>query len=152
MQGILERQREAFVAARPEPLSARRDRLNRLKALLVENGDALCAAMSADFGNRSREMAMMSDVVAGVGLVNYCQKHLAGWARPEKRRSNFPLGLLGARAEVRHEPKGVIGIVSPWNFPVGLTVTPLAQALAAGNRAMIKPSEFTPATSESMAE
>jgi len=152
MQGILERQREAFLAARPEPLSVRRDRLNRLKALLIENGDALCAAMSADFGNRSREMSLMSDVVAGVGLVNYCQKHLASWARPEKRRANFPLGLLGARAEVRHEPKGVIGIVSPWNFPVGLTVNPLTQVLAAGNRAMIKPSEFTERTSETMAE
>lgn len=152
MQGILQRQREAFTAARPEPLAVRRDRLKRLKALLIDNGEALCAAMSADFGNRSRDMSMMSDVVAGVGLANYCLKHLDRWARPEKRATNFPLGLLGARSELRHEPKGVIGIVSPWNFPVGLTVNPLVQALAAGNRAMIKPSEFTPATSEAMAE
>jgi coniferyl-aldehyde dehydrogenase len=152
MRATLDAQREAFVAARPEPLSLRRDRLKRLKALLIDNGDALCAAMSADFGNRSREMSMMSDVVAGVSLVNYSLKHLGKWARPEKRRTNFPLGLLGARSELRYEPKGVIGIVSPWNFPVGLTVNPLAQALAAGNRAMIKPSEFTPATSETMAE
>ena len=81
MQGILERQREAFLAARPEPLNVRRDRLTRLKALLIENGEALCAAMSADFGNRGREMSLMSDVVAGVGLVNYCQKHLARFLR-----------------------------------------------------------------------
>ena len=152
MQGILERQREAFIAARPEPVSVRRDRLARLKALLIENGEALCAAMSADFGNRSRDMSMMSDVVAGVSLVNYCQKNLKRWTRPEKRHANFPLGLLGARAEVRYEPKGVVGIVSPWNFPVGLTVNPLSQVLAAGNRAMIKPSEFTERTSETMAE
>ena len=152
MQALLDRQRAAFVAARPEPLGVRRDRLERLKTLLLENGEALCAAMSADFGNRSRDMSMMSDVVAGVGLVNYCLKNLSRWSRPEKRRSNFPLGLLGARSELRHEPKGVIGIVSPWNFPVGLTVNPLAQALAAGNRAMIKPSEFTERTSETMAE
>ena len=151
MQDILARQRTAFIAARPETLDIRRDRLKRLKALLVENGDALCAAMSADFGNRSREMSMMSDVVAGVGLVNYCQKNLARWSRPEKRHTNFPIGLLGGRSELRYEPKGVIGIVSPWNFPVGLTVNPLAQALAAGNRAMIKPSEFTERTSETMA-
>jgi len=152
IDGILARQREAFLAARPEPLSVRRDRLARLKALLLEHGDALCAAMSADFGNRNRDMSMMSDIVAGIGLINYCQKNLTRWVRPERRRSNFPLGLLGARSELRHEPKGVIGIVSPWNFPVGLTVNPLAQALAAGNRAMIKPSEFTPATSALMAE
>ena len=114
MRDLLERQRAAFVAARPEPLDVRRDRLKRLKALLIDNGDALCAAMSADFGNRSREMSMMSDVVAGVSLVNYCQKNLARWSRPERRHANFPLGLLGARSELRHEPKGVIGIVSPW--------------------------------------
>ena len=152
MQDVLDRQRATFVAARPEPLSVRRDRLKRLKALLLDNGEALCAAMSADFGNRSREMSMMSDVVAGVGLVNYCLKNLDKWARPEKRHANFPLNLLGARAELRYEPKGVVGIVSPWNFPVGLTVNPLAQAFAAGNRAMIKPSEFTERTSETMAE
>jgi coniferyl-aldehyde dehydrogenase len=152
MRDLLERQRAAFVAARPEPLDVRRDRLKRLKALLVDNGDALCAAMSADFGNRSREMSMMSDVVAGVSLVNYCLKNLDNWARPERRHANFPLGLLGARSELRYEPKGVIGIVSPWNFPVGLTVNPLAQAFAAGNRAMIKPSEFTERTSQTMAD
>ena len=152
MQEVLGRQQAAFVAARPEPLSVRRDRLGRLKTLLSENADELCAAMSADFGNRSREMSMISDIVAGVGLANYCLKNLDKWARPEKRHANFPLNLLGARAELRYEPKGVIGIVSPWNFPVGLTVNPLAQALAAGNRAMIKPSEFTERTSETMAE
>ena len=152
MQDVLNRQRATFIAARPEPLSVRRDRLSRLKAMLIDNGEALCAAMSADFGNRSREMSMMSDVVAGVSLVNYCLKNLSRWSRPEKRHANFPLGLLGARSELRYEPKGVVGIVSPWNFPVGLTVNPLAQALAAGNRAMIKPSEFTERTSETMAE
>ena len=152
MLQVLEAQRAAFVAARPEPLSVRRDRLARLKTLLKDNADALVAAMSADFGNRSREMSMMSDIVAGVGLANYCLKNLGKWAKPEKRHANFPLNLLGARAELRYEPKGVIGIVSPWNFPVGRTVGPRAQALAAGNRAMIKPSEFTERTSETMAE
>src|SRR6202012_3548079 len=62
------------------------------------------------------------------------------------------LGLFGARAEVRFQPKGVVGLISPWNFPVNLTFTPLAGVLAAGNRAMIKPSEFTPATSELLAK
>jgi coniferyl-aldehyde dehydrogenase len=149
---ILARQRAAFVAARPEPLSTRRDRLERLKGLLADNGEALAAAMSDDFGQRSRDMSMMSDVVTGVSLVNYCLARLTRWARPEKRRPNFPLALFGARAEVRYEPKGVIGIVSRWNFPVGLTFSPLAQALAAGNRAMIKPSEFTERTSATIAE
>jgi coniferyl-aldehyde dehydrogenase len=152
MHGILERQRQAFTAARPEPLSVRRDRLERLIAMTRERSEALAAAMSADFGHRSRQQSMLTDIGPGVGAAKYCLKHLARWARPEKREVPFPLGLLGARAEIRYEPKGVIGIVSPWNFPVGLTLSPLAQALAAGNRAMIKPSEFTERTSEAMAE
>jgi coniferyl-aldehyde dehydrogenase len=71
--------------------------------------------------------------------------------RPEKRKPTPAiLGLFGAKAEVRFQPKGVVGVISPWNFPVNLTFAPLAGILAAGNRAMIKPSEFTPATSELM--
>ena len=152
MQDILERQRTAFTAARPEALSVRRDRLERLIALARERGEILAKAMSADFGHRSVQQSMLSDIGPGVTAAKYCLKHLAGWARPERRSVPFPLGLLGAKAEVRYEPKGVVGIVSPWNFPVGLTISPLAQALAAGNRAMIKPSEFTERTSEAMAE
>jgi coniferyl-aldehyde dehydrogenase len=152
MQGLLERQREAFTAARPEPLSVRRDRLQRLIAMTRERGEVLAAAMSADFGHRSRQQSMLTDIAPGVSAAKYCLKNLAKWSKPERREVPFPLGLLGARAEIRYEPKGVVGIVSPWNFPVGLTLSPLAQALAAGNRAMVKPSEFTERTSEVMAE
>ena len=152
MQDILDRQRSAFTAARPEPLAVRRDRLERLIALSREHGSALAKAMSADFGHRSIQQSMLSDIAPGVTAAKYCLKHLAAWSRPERRSVPFPLGFLGAKAEIRYEAKGVVGIVSPWNFPVGLTVSPLAQALAAGNRAMIKPSEFTKRTSEAMAE
>ncbi|MDE2597490.1 MAG: coniferyl aldehyde dehydrogenase [Sphingomonadales bacterium] len=146
----LELQRKAFVAARPESLAVRRDRLDRLVALLVDHAEVLAASMSADFGHRSREQSLLTDVLPAVSLAKYCLKHLRRWSRPERRGVMFPLGLIGARAEVRYEPKGVIGIVSPWNFPVGLTMAPLAQALAAGNRCLIKPSEFTPETSALM--
>ena len=152
MQDILERQRAAFTAARPEALSVRRDRLERLIALSRERGEALAKAMSADFGHRSAQQSLLTDIAPGVTAAKYCLKHLAGWARPERRSVPFPLALLGAKAEIRYEAKGVVGIVSPWNFPVGLTISPLAQALAAGNRAMVKPSEFTERTSEAMAE
>ena len=152
MQEVLDRQRAAFTAARPEPVSVRRDRLERLIALSRERGEALARAMSADFGHRSVQQSMLTDIGPGVTAAKYCLKHLSAWTRPERRSVPFPLGLLGAKAEIRHEAKGVVGIVSPWNFPVGLTVGPLAQALAAGNRAMIKPSEFTERTSEAMAE
>ena len=152
MLAVLERQRAAFTAARPEALSVRHDRLERCATMLKEHGEAFAKAMSADFGHRSHEQSMLTDIMPSVSLVRYSQKRMKRWSRPEKRHVNFPLNLLGARAEVRYEPKGVIGIVAPWNFPVGLTMAPLAQAFAAGNRAMLKPSEFTERTSELMQE
>lgn len=152
MEALLRKQRQAFTAARPEGLDVRRDRVRRAIALLKDNGDALCKAMSADFGNRSAHQSMITDIGGTVNFGKYCLKHIDKWARSEKRHVQFPLGLLGARAELRYEPKGVIGILSPWNFPVNLSFGPLMQVLAAGNRAMIKPSEFTEKTSELSAE
>lgn len=152
MLAQLERQKAAFTQARPEPLSTRNDRLERCARLLLQHGEDFARAMSTDFGHRSHEQSMLTDIMPALSLVRYSQKRMKAWSKPEKRHVNFPLGLLGARAEVRYEPKGVIGIVAPWNFPVGLTLAPLAQAFAAGNRAMLKPSEFTERTSELMAE
>ncbi|MAK98592.1 MAG: coniferyl aldehyde dehydrogenase [Citromicrobium sp.] len=149
---ILETQRRAFVAARPEPLSVRRDRIKRAISILSEHGESLAEAMNSDFGSRSFEGSMMTDIVSTIGFGKYCLKNMEHWAAPDKRSVRFPLGLMGAKAEVRYEPKGVIGIMSPWNFPVNLSFGPLMQVLAAGNRAMIKPSEFTPATSDRMRE
>lgn len=150
MLATLQRQRDAFTAARPEPLSVRKDRLKRIIAMMKDNGEEFARAMSRDFGHRSHEQSLIADVMPSVTAAKYCLKHIDGWARTERRKPMFPLGLLGARAELRFEPKGVIGIVSPWNFPVGLTVSPMAQAFAAGNRVMIKPSEFTEETSDLM--
>jgi coniferyl-aldehyde dehydrogenase len=114
--------------------------------MLVENAESFCSALSADFGHRSREQTMLTDVVASVRTLKHARKHVDRWMRPERRKLDFPLGLLGARARVDYQPKGVVGIISPWNFPVQLTMTPLAGILAAGNRAMVKSSEFTPRT------
>ncbi len=152
LEALLARQRAAFTSARPEDLSVRRDRIERAMALLRENADPLCRAMNVDFGNRSIQQSMMTDIAGTVGFGKYCLKHMAKWSKTEKRKPQFPLGLLGAKAELRFEPKGVIGILSPWNFPVNLSFGPLMQVFAAGNRAMIKPSEFTERTSELLAE
>ena len=152
LERILESQRRAFTAARPEALSIRRDRIKRAMSILSEHGESLAAAMNSDFGSRSYEGSMMTDIVSTIGFGKYCLKNLDHWAAPDKRSVRFPLGLMGAKAEVQYEPKGVVGIMSPWNFPVNLSFGPLMQVLAAGNRAIIKPSEFTPATSERMRE
>ena len=152
MADILQRQRAAFTVARPEALAVRKERLKRIIAMMVDTGEEFARAISRDFGHRSHEQSLMTDILPSISAAKYCLKHIDRWAKTERRSPMFPLGLLGAKAELRYEPKGVIGIVSPWNFPVGLTVGPLVQAFAAGNRAMIKPSEFTEDTSQLMKE
>ncbi|MBC7505856.1 MAG: coniferyl aldehyde dehydrogenase [Sandarakinorhabdus sp.] len=150
MQDILARQRAAFTAELPVTAATRKARLQRALAVLLDNKDRLVAALSEDFGHRSTEMSLVTDIMASVKPLKHAIKHLDAWMKPESRPLDFPMKLLGARARVEFQPKGVIGIISPWNFPVNLTFAPLAGVLAAGNRAMIKPSEFTPVTSDLM--
>ncbi len=120
--------------------------------LLVDHRAGIEAALTTDFGSRSKEATAFTDVASSIGALKHAKAHLKAWMKPEKRKTTPAiLGLFGAKAEVRYQPKGVVGIISPWNFPVNLTFSPLAGVLAAGNRVMIKPSEFTPATSELMA-
>ncbi len=152
LEQALKRQREAFTASRPEPMSMRKDRIQRAIALLKDHGEDFAKTMAADFGNRSMQQSMLTDIASSVGAGKDALKNMDRWSRTDKRKVQFPLGLLGAKAEVRYEPKGVIGILSPWNFPVNLAFSPLMQVLAAGNRAMIKPSEFTERTSLLMAQ
>lgn len=146
MHEILSDQRAAFTAEMPVSIAARKDRLNRAAAMLADNADRFCDAMSEDFGHRSREQSMLTDIAASIAPIRHAIKSLEKWARPDRRSVQFPLGLLGAKAWVEYQPKGVIGIIAPWNFPVQLVMGPLAGVLAAGNRAMVKTSEFTPAT------
>ena len=151
-EAMLKLQRDAFTASRPESMAVRKDRIKRTMALLRDHGENLCKAMAADFGNRSMDQSMITDIASTVGAGKHALKNMDKWAKTEKRAPQFPLNLLGAKAELRYEPKGVIGILSPWNFPVQLAFAPLMQIFAAGNRAMIKPSEFTERTSDLMAE
>ncbi|WP_081944663.1 coniferyl aldehyde dehydrogenase [Sphingopyxis sp. MWB1] len=151
MQAVLTAQKASFTAAMPEALGVRRDRIDRAIALLVDNAEEFARAVSEDFGHRSREQTLMTDIMPSVSALKHAKKHMASWARGEKRKPTFPLGLLGAKAEVMFQPKGVVGVVAPWNFPIGMVFVPMAGILAAGNRAMIKPSEFTENVSTLMA-
>lgn len=148
---IVARQRAAHLAHGAPDAEARIDRLDRCIALLKENGPAFEAALNADFGNRSAHASALTDIMTPVGALQHARKHVRKWMRSEKRPVDpWLLGLLGAKAHIRFQPKGVVGIVSPWNFPVGLVFSPLASVFAAGNRAIVKPSEFTPRTAELM--
>lgn len=151
MLEVLAKQKASFTAALPESLSVRTDRIDRAIALLIDHKDGFARAVAQDFGHRSIEQTLMTDIMPSVSALKHAKKHLANWSRGERRKPTFPLGLLGAKADVMFQPKGVIGVVSPWNFPVGMVFVPMAGILAAGNRAMIKPSEFTEAVSDLMA-
>lgn len=150
LDSLLAEQRRAHVSAGPPSAAERKDRLARAVNLLVEQGERLCDAMATDFGWRSKDASRLTDIAASIAPLKHAQKNVERWMRSQRRQPEFPLGLLGARAELHYQPKGVVGIISPWNFPVQLTFGPLAGVFAAGNRAMIKPSEFTPATSALM--
>src|SRR6476646_228009 len=156
MAAVLRAQRSAFDAEMPVSEAVRRDRIDRVIALMRKHGEAFAAALSEDFGHRSRVQSLLTDIVATIRSAKHAKKHLSAWMKPEKRPLDFPLGLLGAKARVEYQPKGIIGIIAPWNFPVQLSFGPLIGALAAGNRAMIKTSEYTPAvaklTEETIAE
>ena len=152
MEAVLAAQRAAFSAELPVSAAARKDRLKRLAAMMIDNGGAFAQAISADFGHRSHDQSMMVDIVSSVGLVKHALKHLDRWMRRERRPLQFPLGLLGARAWIDYQPKGVVGVISPWNFPVQLAIGPVAGAFAAGNRVMVKTSEITPRVTALFAE
>lgn len=130
----------------PSPtVDVRRDRLERLERALVDNADALVRTIDDDFGGRSRQETMLADVVATLDGIRHARRHLSRWARPRPVRAHP--GFWPSRATVVPRPRGVVGILSPWNYPVNLALAPLAAALAAGNRALLKPSELTPRTS-----
>ena len=152
MKSLLEKQRAAYLKDGPPSAEVRIDRINRCISLLVEHQDEIADALNKDFGSRSPQMSKFTDVSGSIGPLKHARENLKKWMKVE-RRSPTPaiLGWFGAKAEVQYQPLGVVGVISPWNFPVNLTFTPLAGILAAGNRCMIKPSEFTPATSELMA-
>lgn len=146
---ILAKQRNAQLKDGVPSAEIRIDRLNRCIGLLVDRRRDIESALSTDFGARSATVTAFADVASSIGPLKHARDNLRSWMKTERRRTTPRiLGFLGARAEIRHQPKGVVGVISPWNFPVNLTFAPLAGVLAAGNRAMIKPSETTPATSE----
>ena len=152
MQAALAAQRNSYVSEGFVTADTRIDRIDRAIDILVRHSESISEAMNADFGCRPREINLMTDVSGSIGCLKHCRQHLKSWMKHDKRASMFPLNLLGGRSTIEYQPKGVVGVLAPWNFPLGMVFEPLAGVLAAGNRAMIKPSEFTPATSALMAD
>ncbi|MCE0744787.1 coniferyl aldehyde dehydrogenase [Acetobacter sicerae] len=142
---ILDRQRAAFMRKGPPGKAQRRADLRRLKAEILKRRPEIVRALKTDFGQRSERESAIVELIPLVQSINYMIAHLGQWMKPERRHVSayFQCG----RAWVVRQPLGVVGIIAPWNYPVSLALVPLATAIAAGNRAMLKPSELTPATS-----
>lgn len=151
MQATLERLCQGYLEDRFPDARQRIDRLDRLIAVLSQNQKRLCEAAEADFGGRPVTQTRM-EIFGAVESLRYARKHVRAWMKPEKRPVPLIMRVLGARAWVFHQPLGVVGCIAPWNFPIVLVAAPLAGIFAAGNRAMVKPSELTPQTSALLKE
>lgn len=127
----------------------RRAALTRLERVLLDNRDEFAAAIAADYGTRSPHETTFGEVVPTLNAIRHNRRHLARWMRPQRRAVAWT--FRPARAWVRYQPLGCIGIIAPWNYPLYLALAPLVDALAAGNRALIKPSEYTPRLAELLA-
>lgn len=150
MESIFTRQKAAYAESPMPTLAQRKRHLVALKALLIEHKDALAAAIDADFTARSVDETMIAEIMPSIHHIDYTLKHLGRWMEPSPRWVG--LHFLPASARVVYQPLGVVGIIVPFNYPVNLAMVPLVTALAAGNRAMIKMSEFTPRTAALISE
>ncbi|MEZ0310775.1 MAG: coniferyl aldehyde dehydrogenase [Myxococcota bacterium] len=128
----------------------RRERLDRLLGLTLAYRTRFLEAVSADFGHRSKHETALAEIYPAVANMRHARRKLSSWMKP--KRAPLSLVFLPARASIVYEPLGVVGILSPWNYPLLLALIPVAEAMAAGNRVMLKPSELTPATSEVLRE
>ncbi|GAA4877122.1 coniferyl aldehyde dehydrogenase [Ferrimonas pelagia] len=144
LQSLLESQRKAFQAHPYPTLEERQNKLERLHKGLITHKDALARALSEDFGHRSEFDSIMADILPSLNQLKYTKSKLKKWLKPTARHAGMM--VAPAKVKVHYQPLGVVGIIVPWNFPVFMTLSPLITVLAAGNRAMIKLSEFTPAT------
>ena len=146
---ILSAQRAAYLRDGAPSLPKRRSDLKKFKAALLARRRAIEEAINTDFGNRSRHETAMMEVLGVVQGIDYLERNLRRFMRPARR--HIALQMRFGSNRVEYQPLGVIGIISPWNYPINLSLMPVVTAIAAGNRVMLKPSKFTPATNSLLA-
>jgi coniferyl-aldehyde dehydrogenase len=145
LSACLERQRRAWLDHGPLSVERRAESLEGLAAAILLHADAFAEAISQDFGHRSSHETKLADLYPVIAGLRHARRNFRRWMKPRRRAIQWMFKPASGR--VVYQPLGVVGIMSPWNYPVQLTLAPLAGAIAAGNRVMIKPSEVTPATS-----
>ncbi|WDZ50567.1 coniferyl aldehyde dehydrogenase [Acinetobacter vivianii] len=144
MHSIFSQQRDAFDANPYPDLEHRRTKIFQIKKQIIRYQDVIATAINTDFSSRSVDESKLLDLLGSVLEAEHAIRHLRRWMRPSKRSTE--LLFLSNRLRVQYQPKGVVGVIVPWNFPVYLALGPLIAAIAAGNRVMIKLPEVTPAT------
>ena len=156
MESVLKLQKKLHIEEGPASIELRKDRLNRCIQMIKEYSDEIIDALQKDFGNRDPKSSFLTEIATTIGVLQHAIKNVDKWTKDEIRPSNVDrpffirmlMGFLGSKSYIKYQPLGTVGVISPWNFPVNLILAPLGGIFAAGNRAMIKPSELTPATSE----
>lgn len=146
---LVRQQRDFFSTGQTKNLDFRIERLKHLKQVIGENQAAVIRALEADLGKPGFE-AVTTEIVNVVQEIDYVLKHIKSWAKP--KRTSVPFNLFPASGRIYAEPLGVVLIISPWNYPFQLAISPLIGAIAAGNCAIVKPSEIAPHTSRLLAE
>ncbi len=144
---IYELQQKRRAAIGQTTAAQRIEKLRKIERAMLAHRDEIRAAMWADYQKPVPEVDL-SEIFAVVGEARHARRHLRSWMKP--RRVSTPLSLLGSRSKILYEPKGMVLIMAPWNFPFNLTLGPLVSAVAAGNCAILKPSEMTPHSSACM--
>ncbi|MGO9427888.1 aldehyde dehydrogenase family protein, partial [Rhodoblastus sp.] len=142
MEDLLSRQKTAFLRDMNPDFASRRDRLDRLEAMILQHETDIAAAISRDFGNRSVHETQLLEFIPVLGALRHARRNLRNWMR--LRRVPTAVNFRPGRNLLLRQPLGVLGVISPWNYPLSLSLAPIAAAVAAGNRVMIKPSELTP--------
>jgi len=142
LDAVLRNQKEAFNAEPNASWASRKDKLTRLGRVIDAHAEEFQKAISEDFGNRAYEETTIAEIMVIKGGISHALKHTKAWMRP--RKAPTAIQYRPAKNRIMPQPLGVIGIISPWNYPLQLAIMPLIGAIGAGNRAMIKPSEYTP--------
>ena len=148
LRHLFDRQRTSFCQCAPLALGKRLQALDILSQSIVNHQNAIIEAAKADFGQRSARETRLLEIFPLVDEIRYVKRHLRRWMQPRSATANWQ--FLPSRTKIIHQPLGVVGIIGAWNYPVLLTLSPLANAIAAGNHVIVKPSEFAPATAETL--
>lgn len=145
MNAAFDKQRNAVIKNSPPDYAQRKAHLVKLSKMISTNRKLISDTISKDFGNRPGHETEIAEIIGSLGSIKYAISHLKKWMKPQSRSTS--IWFLPGSNKVIHQPRGVVGIMSPWNYPLHLAISPLAAALAAGNRVMIKMSEVVPNTS-----